>query len=362
MDAKSFINLTENIWRPDQLLFRCGSASCITISPTGRSEGRWDCITSGLRREAGYRAIVAQKPDIVLAAGPESSLKGALAAADGLPVVMIAVDYDPLAKGYVQSLSRPSKSITGVYFQNVELVGKRLGLLKQAFPNAATMTVFWDKASADHWAALQVVAPRFGVQLNGIEFAERPYDYERAIANAAARAIFSTRADRHSSSSTVRASPNRHQAPHGHGLRTTRTGRRGRPDFVWAVPHGNVCACREVRRSHRERCKARRPASKQPNKFRVVVNLKTANCRISVVIRPVGETSSSMMEESIRAREFLIRHRQPVFRAVAGKIRGLLSQQRQLSAADHQRQRLEHAARLHHRRVALRHRLIQPVA
>jgi putative ABC transport system substrate-binding protein len=136
--------------------------------------------------EAGYRAIVAQKPDIVLAAGSEGSLKAALAAADRLPIVMIAVDYDPLAKGYVQSLSRPSGRITGVYFQNVELVGKRLELVKQAFPNMTTLAVFWDKSSADHWAALQAVAPQFGVQLNGIEFHERPYDYERAIANAAA--------------------------------------------------------------------------------------------------------------------------------------------------------------------------------
>jgi putative tryptophan/tyrosine transport system substrate-binding protein len=140
--------------------------------------------------ETGYRAIVAQKPDIVLAAGPEISLKAALAAADGLPVVMIAVDYDPLAKGYVQSLSRPSGSITGVYFQNVELVGKRLELLKQTFPDVTTMTVFWDKSSADHWAALQAVAPRFGMQLNGTEFRDRPYDYERAIANATAGGNF----------------------------------------------------------------------------------------------------------------------------------------------------------------------------
>jgi putative ABC transport system substrate-binding protein len=136
--------------------------------------------------EAGYRSIVVQKPDIVVAAGPESSLKAALAAAGGLPVVMIAVDYDPLAKGYVQSLSRPSGSITGVYFQNVELVGKRLELAKQAFPNVTTLTVFWDKSSADHWAALQAVAPQFRLQLNGIEFAERPYDYERAVAGIAA--------------------------------------------------------------------------------------------------------------------------------------------------------------------------------
>ena len=42
--------------------------------------------------DAGYRAIAAQKPDIVLAAGPEISLKTALGATGGLPVVMIAVD------------------------------------------------------------------------------------------------------------------------------------------------------------------------------------------------------------------------------------------------------------------------------
>ena len=108
--------------------------------------------------EAGYREIVGRKPDVVLAAGPEASLKAALGVAGDIPVVMIAVDYDPIAKGYVQSLSRASEKVTGIYFQNVELVGKRLEILKQAFPNVTTMTVFWDRSSADHWAALQAVA------------------------------------------------------------------------------------------------------------------------------------------------------------------------------------------------------------
>jgi putative ABC transport system substrate-binding protein len=140
--------------------------------------------------ETSYRTIVAHKPDIVLGSGPERSLKAARAAADGLPVVMIAVDYDPVAKGYVRTLSRPSGNVTGVYFQNVELVGKRLELAKQAFPNVTTMTVFWDRSSADHWASLQAVAPQFGIELKGIEFRERPYDYERAIAKATAAGNF----------------------------------------------------------------------------------------------------------------------------------------------------------------------------
>jgi putative tryptophan/tyrosine transport system substrate-binding protein len=135
--------------------------------------------------EAGYREVVARKADIIVAAGPELSLKSALAAADKLPVVMIAVDYDPITRGYGTSLARPTRNVTGVYFQNTELASKNLQLMKDAFPDMATLTVFWDRLAADYWAALRAVAPQLGVQLAGVEFRERPYDYERAIAEVA---------------------------------------------------------------------------------------------------------------------------------------------------------------------------------
>ena len=135
--------------------------------------------------DAGYREVVARKPDIIIAAGPELSLKSARAAADKLPIVMIAVDYDPIARGYVSALARPTGNVTGVYFQNTELAGKRLQLLKKAFPDMRAMTVFWDRASGIHWEALQAAAPQLGVRLTGIEFREWPYDYEWAIADVA---------------------------------------------------------------------------------------------------------------------------------------------------------------------------------
>jgi putative tryptophan/tyrosine transport system substrate-binding protein len=135
--------------------------------------------------DSSYREIVARQPDIVVAAGPEQSLKSARAATDTLPVVMIAVDYDPIARGYVTSLARPTGNVTGVYFQSTELWGKRLQLVKEIVPEITAATVFWDRAAADNWAALQAAAPRFGVRLTGVEFRERPYDYERAIAEVA---------------------------------------------------------------------------------------------------------------------------------------------------------------------------------
>ena len=132
---------------------------------------------------AGYRELVARKPDIILALGPEISLKSALAASEKLPIVMVAVDYDPIARGYVTNLARPAGNITGTYFQSTELAGKRLQLMKEAVPEMAAATVLWDQAAADNWVAMQAAAPRLGVRVTGVEFRERPYDYERAFAN-----------------------------------------------------------------------------------------------------------------------------------------------------------------------------------
>ena len=51
-----------------------------------------------------------------------------------LPIVMTAIDYDPLARGYVANLARPSGNITGIVFQQIELVTKRLQVVTEAFP------------------------------------------------------------------------------------------------------------------------------------------------------------------------------------------------------------------------------------
>jgi putative ABC transport system substrate-binding protein len=59
--------------------------------------------------ETGYRTLAAREPDIIMATGPESALKSALAVTRTLPIVMIAIDYDPFARGYVTNLARPSK-------------------------------------------------------------------------------------------------------------------------------------------------------------------------------------------------------------------------------------------------------------
>jgi putative tryptophan/tyrosine transport system substrate-binding protein len=131
--------------------------------------------------ETGYRTLAARELDIILATGPEIALKSALAATRTLPIVMVAIDYDPFARGYVTSLARPSGNVTGVFFQQIELAAKRVQLLKDAFADMPAATMFWDRLSADQWQASQNVAPKLGLRLFGIELREPPYDYERSL-------------------------------------------------------------------------------------------------------------------------------------------------------------------------------------
>src|ERR1700676_3588278 len=49
--------------------------------------------------ESGYRELAKRNIDIILAPGPEIALKSALATSTTTPIVMIAIDYDPLARG-----------------------------------------------------------------------------------------------------------------------------------------------------------------------------------------------------------------------------------------------------------------------
>jgi putative ABC transport system substrate-binding protein len=67
--------------------------------------------------ESGFRELIARKVDIIFAGGAELGLKSALKVTTALPIVMIATDYDPFARGYVTSLARPNSNVTGVFLQ-----------------------------------------------------------------------------------------------------------------------------------------------------------------------------------------------------------------------------------------------------
>jgi putative ABC transport system substrate-binding protein len=131
----------------------------------------------------GMNELIGRNVDVLMALGGEVQIKSALNATSTLPIVMVAIDYDPLALGYVKSLARPTNNVTGLVFQQIELAAKRVELMKEAFPNLAAATVFWDEISADQWKATEIAGKNLGLKLSGIELRSPPYDYETALSN-----------------------------------------------------------------------------------------------------------------------------------------------------------------------------------
>jgi len=55
-------------------------------------------------------------------------------ATTAIPILTVAINFDPIALGYVDSLARPGANVTGLFFQHLELVAKRYGLFKEMLP------------------------------------------------------------------------------------------------------------------------------------------------------------------------------------------------------------------------------------
>jgi ABC-type uncharacterized transport system substrate-binding protein len=177
-----------------------------TIFPVPRSRPQWQALEHRLAdlgyrdganyimdyvkisrvSEADYKAeylkLMARNADIIVAGGPEISLRAAIATVGSRPIVMVAIDYDPLDRGYVESLARPGGNVTGVFLQQIELAQKRVQVLLEAFPDIRAATVFWDAVSTDQWKATQLAAQKLGLKLASTEFRNQPYDYESAVA------------------------------------------------------------------------------------------------------------------------------------------------------------------------------------
>ncbi|MBY0611439.1 MAG: ABC transporter substrate-binding protein [Beijerinckiaceae bacterium] len=130
---------------------------------------------------AAYRAMGERGANMFLAGGNEFSLRAARSALPNAPVVIVAIDYDPMALGQVASLAKPGGLVTGLFLQQLDLTEKRIDLFRSAFPAVKSMTALWDNISADQWAATKKALNGTGIRLVGVEMREIPYDYEAAL-------------------------------------------------------------------------------------------------------------------------------------------------------------------------------------
>jgi len=103
------------------------------------------------------------------------------AAGTGLPVIISANNYDPIAHGYVKSLSQPGGNVTGVFLRQTELAEKQVELLTQAFPERKHIAILWDTISGDQFTAAQRRAKALGLDVISMKFETPPYDFAAAF-------------------------------------------------------------------------------------------------------------------------------------------------------------------------------------
>jgi putative tryptophan/tyrosine transport system substrate-binding protein len=119
--------------------------------------------------------------DVIFAIGPPQALAAARAT-DKIPIVFVG-GGDPVEMGLVKSLARPGSNATGLTFVTVELVPKRIQLLKEAVSRAKRVAIIFN--AINHLNKLELDEARAisgKLSLTALPFEIRVVDdFERAF-------------------------------------------------------------------------------------------------------------------------------------------------------------------------------------
>jgi putative tryptophan/tyrosine transport system substrate-binding protein len=116
------------------------------LSEAGFAEGRNVAIEyrwaeGQFDRLPGMAAdLVSRNVSVICAGASDVAIRTAMAATRTIPIVFTTAS-DPVNAGFVFSFNRPGGNVTGITFLGVELVAKRLELLREVLPHATRIAL-----------------------------------------------------------------------------------------------------------------------------------------------------------------------------------------------------------------------------
>jgi putative ABC transport system substrate-binding protein len=129
--------------------------------------------------------LVRLKVNVIVTAPTQAALAAKKASAT-IPIVFTDIASDPAGIGLVSSLARPGGNITGLNVMAPDLNGKRLELLKEAFPKVARVAFLWQSGST--MGNLPLIEMEAAAKALGLKLQSLPVrsvdDFERAFARA----------------------------------------------------------------------------------------------------------------------------------------------------------------------------------
>jgi putative ABC transport system substrate-binding protein len=150
------------------------------------AEGQFDRLP-GLARE-----LVRLNVNAIVSASPPGTSAATRATAN-IPIVMLAVNYDPIALGYIASLARSGTNVTGLFFQHRELTAKRFGLFREMLPTVGRVAILTDSLTVDQLREVEAANRSVDVKFRPLELRNPPYDFEsvfRGVMRSGTEAIF----------------------------------------------------------------------------------------------------------------------------------------------------------------------------
>ena len=225
-------------------------------------------------------ADLARRQVAVITAFPTVAARAAKAATTKIPIVF-EVASDPVEMDLVASLSRPGGNITGVTNLSIEIVPKRLELLRLLLPLASNIAVLLNPTSMSsepQLHALQAAARTLGIARLRVLHAASERDFEKVFETVvqlrAEALVIGTDPLFTAQSKQIAALSLRHSVPTGFAFR----------EFVAAgglLSYGTalVNSYRQVGVYTGRVLKGERTTDLpvlQPTKFEMVINLKTA--------------------------------------------------------------------------------------
>jgi len=111
--------------------------------------------------------LVSRQVAVIVATGGQAAIRAAMQATTTIPIVFTS-GTNPVAQGFVASLSRPGGNATGVTLFTGELIEKRLQMLLELVPKAATVAFLLNPNNPDaelHLRAAQAAIRSFGLHV-----------------------------------------------------------------------------------------------------------------------------------------------------------------------------------------------------
>jgi len=127
---------------------------------------RWKAVDEKSRQRLAKELVVLQ-PDLMLAQSTTTTA-ALVQQTSTIPIIFLSVG-DPVGEGFVESLSRPGRSVTGFINMEAPMSGKWLELLTEIAPSVRRVAILFNPATAPGGGSyyldpFSVAAPHLGVE------------------------------------------------------------------------------------------------------------------------------------------------------------------------------------------------------